>query len=567
MLSEQFRLAGSFPIAILPFLGEDSPYRSKALSLCAVLGFLPLQYSSEPVCAKTLVTPTAKIQRVFIRDFSVGVTITIMLLVTFVAIGGLVQLSEAHRTNNELRFALASLEGGDTPGRVRGMVSGPWGGWFVILGTILITLLGISTTMGAARRARSDLQRQQQARSEMEEIVHSRTAELQRTREHLARAEAAKADFLAVMSHELRTPLNTILGYTQLLLKTPTHAHTRNEYLEAILSGGDALRGMVSEVLDFAAIERGSIRVDLEPVDIRQLVRAILVAMQPPNHSERMVADLDESLPERIWADENKLRQVIINLVANALKFTPHGSVTIRCRVEEAQRLTVDVIDDGIGISEAEIPRLFEPFTQGESTMRRRYGGAGLGLAICKRFVEAMGGSIRARSRQGNGSHFTFWLPLRAVPAEDVSFSEIPPLPEACRSIRCLVVDDNRVNRKLVVALLARLGLEAEAAGSGEECLSLFQETIFDMIFMDLEMPEMDGFDTTLEIRRVERCRGASPVTVFALTGDVFDGVQERCAAAGMDGYLTKPIQPRELITAISSIRHAAAASLQRLAS
>lgn len=563
----QFRQAASFHIAILPVPGEDFLYRVKVLNLQAVPGFPSLLISPKPVCAKTPVTPTAKKQRVFVGDISGGVTITIILLVTFVAIAGRVQLSEAQRMNNELRFALSSLAGGGVPSPKKRAVPGPLDGWFVIIGTGLIALLGISAAMGSARQTRADLERQQRDRSEMEEIVQSRTAELRRAMENLARSEAAKADFLAVMSHELRTPLNTILGYTHLLLKTPSPAHIRNEYLEAIRSGGDVLRGMFSEVLDFAAIERGSIRVSQEPVDVRQLVRAILVAMQPPNRSERLVADLDESLPARIWADENKLRQVIVNLVANALKFTPHGGVTIRCRAEDdAQRLRVDVIDDGIGIDEAEMPRLFEPFTQGDSTMRRRYGGAGLGLAICRRFVEAMGGSITARSRQGKGSHFTFWLPLRPAPAEDMASSDLPPLPEDLQSLRCLVVDDNRVNRKLAVALLSRLGLVVEAAGSGEECLSLFRRSAFDIVFMDLEMPEMDGFDTTLELRRMERYRGSSPARVFALTGDVFDGVQERCAFAGMNGYLTKPVRASELTAALCSAWNAEDPSAQRLA-
>lgn len=501
-------------------------------------------------------TTVVRKPREVVWDFFAGATIAVILVVTVVAVGGWMQLAEVQRVNHDLRATLSMLRDSEEAALEEDSASSVSGGWVVVVGTILAALLGVSVTVGSACRARSETQRHRDACSESEDIARTRTRELMEARERLARSEAAKSDFLAVMSHELRTPLNTILGYTHLLLEEATSPQIRRDYLEAVRSGGDALRGVFQEVLDFAAIERGAIKVCMEPVDIRQLVRQVIAAMQPPHRCERLVADIHDAIPSKIWADENKLRQVILNLVANALKFTPHGDVTIRCGMEAAgQRLAVEVIDHGIGMEEEEIPRLFEPFTQAESTTRRRYGGAGLGLAICKRFLEAMGGSIAAKSQPGEGSRFSFWLPLRPALVDDGESTVLTPLSSAFSSMRCLVVDDNRVNRRLVVTLLARLGLEVESAGGGEECLSLFRKSAFDIIFMDLEMPEMDGFDTTMELRRIERSQGAVPVAVFALTGDVVDGIREKCLRAGMNGYLGKPVRPGELVDALYSVR------------
>lgn len=501
-------------------------------------------------------TTTIKKLRVVIREYSLGANISIMLLVALVAIAGLVQLSETNRANGELREALALLGEVDRFSMESGRPITPMQCGIMGIGTIFAALLGIFLSIGSTLVARSDIERQRQVHSETERLVRTREEELRAALARSSQSESARLDFLAILSHELRTPLNTILGYTHLLLEEPAPPWTRKEYLEAVRSGGDALRGVIHEILDFAAIERGAIKVLLEPVDMRQLLRNALSAMRPPDRRDRLVEHIDDSLPSRIWADESKLRQIIVNLVSNALKFTPQGGVTVRCGLDEdGQLLAIEVIDNGIGMAEADIPRFFEPFSQAESSMRRRFGGVGLGLAICKGFVEAMGGSIAVKSQQGKGSHFSVRLPLRPVSGGEIDPVEIPPLPVALTSLRCLVVDDSQVNRKLMVALLARLGITARSASTGEECLSMISDTSCDIIFMDLEMPEMDGFDTTLEIRRMESSRGSSPVAIVALTGDVLDGVRERCAQAGMNAFLGKPVRPSDLITVLSTAR------------
>ncbi|GAT31902.1 signal transduction histidine kinase [Terrimicrobium sacchariphilum] len=500
---------------------------------------------------------TATIHRlkVVITDCSAGLNISLMLLVAGIAIVGFLPAFEAVRTQDELSPPFAALS--SEPSRVFGKdgAGHPLKPWVAITGTILATLLGVALTVGSACKAKADVEKHRRACAEIESLARSHAQELGVTVEKLARAEAVKSDFLSIMSHELRTPLNTIIGYTQLLLEEPPSSQLRREYLEAILSGGDALRGVIHEVLDFSSVDRGSINIQQEPVDIRQLVRKVLLAMRPPHLCERLVAEIDESLPARILTDENKLRQVILNLVANALKFAPTGQVTVRCGMEkDGQRLAVKVIDDGIGMAEAQIHRLFEPFLQTEPATRRRSSGVGLGLAICQRFIEAMGGSITAKSQPGKGTHISFWLPLRPAAVDESAGHEIGLTPDGLGSLRCLVVDDNQVNRKLMVTLLARLGMKPLSAGSGEECLAVFRQVRLDVIFMDLDMPEMDGFDTTLEIRRMETSRGISPVPVIALTADVLEGVRQRCAQTGMNGFLAKPIRAHELTAVLHSL-------------
>lgn len=426
--------------------------------------------------------------------------------------------------------------------------------WIVVFGTGLTALFGIFITIRSASRVKRESSARQQAYAEIERAIEIRTWELRDALERLARSDAAKSDFLAVMSHELRTPLTTVVGYAKLLKEDSFSDQQKSEYIDAIHAAGDVLRGVVNEVLDFAALERGGVTVHWEPVDVWQLVQKVVVAMRPPSHSERLIAEIKEPLPARILADEDKLRQVIINLVANALKFTPNGNVIVRCRTEGSERLVVEVVDSGIGISEDALPRLFEPFTQAESTTRRRFGGVGLGLAICKKFVESMEGSITVKSRCGEGSTFSFWLPLKIPSEEELAVAFFSPNRDLFPSIRCLVVDDNLINRKLVVTMLSKLGVKASSVGSGEDCLVSFRKTKFDIIFMDLEMPEMDGFDTTREIRRIDQSIVAPKIKIFALTGDVARGVKDRCLKAGMDGYISKPIRTQDLYEALQKV-------------
>jgi len=418
--------------------------------------------------------------------------------------------------------------------------------WVVVISTVLVALFGIVGAICSAVRSKREAEARERAYAEIEQTVQVRTRELQETLEKLELSDAAKSNFLAVMSHEMRTPLNTILGYTQ-LLDDKLSPHHQKEYIEAIRAGGDALLGAVNEVLDFAALEKGSIKTHWEPVNVPQLIRKAVMAMRPPHSSDRLVAEIDEDFPKMVLVDEDKFRQVVVNLIANALKFSPDGEVLIKAGIAQ-ERITIDVIDHGIGIPKEAQDTIFDPFVQADSTTRRKFGGTGLGLAICKKFVEAMEGGISVESEIDQGSKFTFWIPLKRVPLEPPPVSDNGALArEHFSSLECLIVEDNRVNRKLVVAMLGKIGVRAKSAANGQECLSLLEQRSFHVIFMDLEMPEMDGYDTTREIRRRERSANVEPVTIYALTGDVVDGVREKCAEAGMNGYLSKPVKMDEL--------------------
>lgn len=453
---------------------------------------------------------------------------------------------EGKRIMDELRLTLSNLRDKELTRLAAEEATISTKSWVVAISTSLIALFGIVGALCSAVRTKKETEGRELAYAEIEKTVQERTHELQETLEKLEISDAAKTDFLAVMSHEMRTPLNTVLGYTQ-LLNEKLSPHHQKEYIEAIRAGGEALLGAVNEVLDFAAIERGEIKTQWEPVNVRQLIDRTIMAMRPPNSKNRLLAEIGEDLPNTVLADRDKLRQIIVNLIANALKFSPDGEVLLKARVDQT-RIVIDVIDNGIGIPEDAQATIFDPFIQADSSTRRKFGGTGLGLAISRKFVEAMEGQISVKSEVDQGSQFTFWIPLKKVPAEAVVESGTDYQPQNhFANLNCLVVEDNHINRKLVVAMLAKIGFHARSAANGHECLSLLDQRSFDVIFMDLEMPEMDGYDTTREIRRREEAANIGPVTIFALTGDVVDGVRERCMEAGMNGYLSKPIKIAEL--------------------
>ncbi|WP_184446284.1 ATP-binding protein [Rhodospirillum centenum] len=378
-----------------------------------------------------------------------------------------------------------------------------------------------------------------------------------RTRADEARAESeaanrAKSDFVAVMSHEVRTPLNALLGFADLLLQTPLTAEQR-EWVTLQREAGEALLTVVSDVLDFSKLEAGRLEVDPHPFQLARLARSTSDLVRP-TAEERGLAlrvAVDPRLPEVVQGDAKRVRQVLLNLLNNAVKFTERGHVALAVFPVADGRVRFEVLDTGIGIAPEQQERLFQEFVQADRATARRYGGTGLGLAICRRLVDLMGGAIGVESAPGRGSLFWFELPLPA----DESSRPPPCAPEPVRSVdsaRILLAEDVKANQALAVALLTKAGHRVTVVANGLDAVQAVAATPFDLVLMDVRMPRLGGLEATRRIRALGGPRGAIPVV--ALTAEAGAREQAACLEAGMDEVLTKPLQPALLLDAIARL-------------
>ena len=380
-----------------------------------------------------------------------------------------------------------------------------------------------------------------------------------------ARAEAAsraKTEFLAMMSHEIRTPMNGILGCAEMLLDTQPLRAEQREFAQLIRSSGESLLAILNDVLDYAKIEAGRMTVEQTVCDLRAVCTDIhrLLRQAATQRNLTLHLDYQEPVPHVITGDPARIRQVLLNLVSNALKFTESGGVRIEVSRSSQQRVRVSVIDTGIGIAADKLSRLFERFTQADSSTTRRYGGTGLGLAISKQLVELMGGTIDAVSSPGQGSTFSFELPLSSAPAPSVATPDRVPASRSSNvGKRVLIVEDNPVNQQVAKHMLTKLGHAVELAENGREALQLLATEHFDLVLMDCHMPEMDGFQATATIRNERHAVLNPAIPIIAMTANAFAEDRARCLDVGMNDFMAKPVNRATLAEMIE--KWAAAAS------
>ena len=400
----------------------------------------------------------------------------------------------------------------------------------------------------------------------------AKTRFLKAAKERSDLASQLKSDFLARMSHEIRTPMNAILGMGELLSETSL-TDEQEDYLKTLQNSGELLLALINDILDLSKIEAGQLSLESVSLNIRELVEGIINILSHKAHQRglELACRIAPEVPPFLLGDPTRIRQILMNLIGNAIKFTPQGSITIAIEPlpgkQSLDHFQFEVQDTGIGIPVEKQKVIFENFVQAETSTNRQYGGTGLGLAISKRLIEAMGGEIHVVSSPGQGACFLFTLPLpkasetsqplhghattpRRLQDQQAGAADVPSPPP----IRILLADDVAVNRKIIEAYLKKTGVHIDIAENGLEAIDKYRTGGTDLILMDMEMPVMDGFEATRRIRKLENDSGTAPIPIVALTAHAFSEERQRCLDAGCSHFFTKPILKADLLKLLQDI-------------
>ncbi len=378
-------------------------------------------------------------------------------------------------------------------------------------------------------------------------------ADLAAARDAAEASGRARTEFLAMMSHEIRTPMNSIIGFTSLLIDMPL-PQTALQYIRIIRQSGNHLLQLINDILDLSKLDAGRLQLEDEEFDLREEIDSTIDLMVTQAHEKRLslTVEISANVPHRVHGDPGRLRQVLLNLISNAIKFTSVGGVIVRIQAlsgEAGRRLSFKVIDTGIGIPAEKIGLLFNHFAQLNTNTARQYGGTGLGLAICKRLVEQMGGEIGVQSDPGRGSTFLFDLPLRPADAQTIA-ADPRPAEAAAASLRILLADDNSTNSMVIARMLERQHHRVDLAGNGLEAVEAVRTKPYDLVILDVVMPEMGGLAAANAIRDLTGRPGRVPI--IGLTANASGDVEEDCYRAGMNAFITKPVTPERLAQVIT---------------
>ncbi|WP_374575925.1 ATP-binding protein [Phenylobacterium sp.] len=422
---------------------------------------------------------------------------------------------------------------------------GGYGGWDLIF--VVLTMVGLGAYVFDAARA-----------------VRANARALEEARAQAQAASEAKSAFLAMMSHELRTPMNGVLGMAHALASTELD-RKQADYLDMIVQSGDGLMAILNDILDLSKIEAGKLELETVSFDLARMSRQLYLFWGETARAKgvELVLEVAPGTPAWLAGDPVRVRQILLNLISNALKFTEAGQVSVRIRPAPGLGVELAVSDTGVGMSQEQQARLFQAFSQAESSTARRFGGTGLGLSICRQLVELMSGTIIVESRLGEGSTFRVRLPLAAAEAPRAAAE---PRIVSLEGRRLLVVDDNQVNQVVARAVLEAAGADVAVSGDGADALARLAAEPFDVVLMDVRMPVMDGIEALARIRAGKA--GPAAVPVIALTADAMSGEHERLLAKGFDDVHPKPVQPAALLQAVAACcAPAPAAAQERLAS